>query len=157
MELLRQLLQEEKLTIQDLEGEVKALGFDPTNITDDQVGQVFDKLRVKYKANKLGKSTVGAIAKHNAISPVEALKTDLGKGLREVNSELDQMTLTIQEVVDTVVETKAKSMFALIKSIPQLTSSRVKHLIETSNGDMNFFRQSPDELKASLLSEFGIK
>ena len=157
MELLRQLLQEEKLTIQDLEGEVKALGFDPTNITDDQVGQVFDKLRVKYKANKLGKSTVGAIAKHNAISPVEFLKTDLGRGLREANSELDQMTLTIQEVVDTVVETKAQSMFSLIRSIPQLTTNRVKDLIEASNGDMTFFRQSSDELKASLLSEFGIK
>lgn len=91
------------------------------------------------------------------IDLTNSLKTDLGKGLREVNAELDQMTVIVQEVVDTVVETKAQSMFSLIKSIPQLTSGRVKQLIEASNGDMTFFRQSSNDLKESLLSEFGIK
>ena len=157
MDSLRKLLQQEKIPVQDLETKVRSLGFDPQNLTDSQVEAVFEKLKLESKNDKLQKSHSGAIAKHDAISPVDSLKTDLGRGLREVNAELDQMTATVQEVVDTVVETKAQSMFSLIKSIPQLTSGRVKQLIETSNGDMTFFRQSPADLKASLLSEFGIK
>lgn len=157
MELLKQLIESEKLTIPDLDAEVRDLGFNPETLTTEETNLIFEQLSTKYKSSKPSKKSAGAIAKHNAISPVEALKTDLGKGLREVNAELDQMTLTIQEVVDTVVETKAQSMFSLVKSIPQLTSGRVKELIEASNGDMTFFRQSSSDLKESLLSEFGIK
>lgn len=157
MELLKQLIESEKLTIPDLEAEVRGFGFNPENLTPEETNLIFEQLSTKYKNNKPSKKIAGAIAKQGAVSPVEFLKTDLGKGLREVNAELDQLTLTVQEVVDTVVESKAQLMFSLIRSIPQLTSGRVKELIEASNGDMRFFRQSSTDLKASLLSNFGIE
>ena len=157
MELLKQLIEDERINIPDLEAEVRGFGFNPENLTPEETNLIFEQLSTKYKNNKPSKKSASAIAKQGAVSPVEFLKADLANGLREVNSELDQMTITIQEVVDTVVETKAQSMFGLIKSIPQLTSSRVKQLVDASNGDMIFFRQSPAELKASLLHEFGIK
>lgn len=89
MELLRQLVESEKLTIPDLEAEVRELGFSTESLTPEETNLIFEQLSTKYKNSKPSKKNTGLSTKvATPVSATDTLKSDLRRGLQESRAEL---------------------------------------------------------------------
>lgn len=150
MELLKQLLASEKITVPNLEAEVKALGFDPDNISDDDALKIVDKLKQQHnsKISKTGKkpSTIPTPSTPNLEAATE-------KAVKQV----DAMVSQYQQLADKVVDAKSAKIIAIIEEIPNATMARVRQLLDDTEGNLDFFLTPIDDVQTNFLSKFGIE
>lgn len=143
MELLKQLLATAKITIPDLETEVKALGFDPSNISEADAINIADKLKVSYTNKTLKPSKKQPLT-------VEVVTEKAAKA----NKSIIQ---TYQTLADKVVEHDANKILTIIESIPNATMERVRELLDDSEGNLDFFLNPVEDVQATFLSKFGVE
>ena len=143
MELLKQLLTESKITVPDLEREVKALGFDPTKLSDSDALVIADKLKTMYS----GKSLKGSKKQSNL--SLELVTDKAAKANKSI-------VQTYQTMADKVVEHDANKILTIIEDIPNATMNRVRELLNDSEGNLDFFLNSIEDVQTNFLSKFGI-
>lgn len=145
MELLKQLLATAKVTVANLETEVKALGFDPVNLSEADAVTVAEKLKVTYSTKALN-----GCKKSQSNLPVE-IATD------KAVAKVDAMVNQYQQLADKVVEVKSSKIIAIIEDIPNATMNRVRQLLDDSEGNLDFFLNSVEDVQTAFLSKFNIE
>jgi hypothetical protein len=147
MELLKQLLAESKLTFPDLAAEVRSLGYDPDNLTDDDTLKIADLLKSKQGS----KMTTPAKNSKNALpsNPTE-------KATEKAVQKVDAMVNQYQQLADKVVEAKSAKIIGIIEDIPNATMARVRQLLDDSEGNLDFFLTPIEDVESNFLSKFGI-
>ena len=149
MELLKQLLKADKINIPNLEDEVRALGYDPGNLTDDDTLNIAGKLKEKF-SSKLAKNGNKKLAQNKPdVQPLEVV-TD--KAVKQV----DSMVARYQALADKVVESKAEKIIKIIEDIPNATMARVRQLLDDSDGNLDFFLNPLEDVESNFLSKFDI-
>lgn len=143
MEILKQLLASEKITIENLESEVQNLGFDPNNITDDDALKIVEKLKDRQKS-KLSKTNKKQMA------------TPLDNATNKAVQQTDAIVKQYQDLAEKVAEAKSVKILKIIEDIPNLTTTRVKELLESS-GNLDFFLDPIADIQDDILSKFGIE
>ena len=152
MQLLKQLLQADNVEILNLEDEIKALGFDPSNLSDDDALTVAAKLKEKH-ANKLSKSRGKKSDKSEVIPGNLSVEVATDKAVKKV----DEIVAQYQTLADKVVTKKSDAIIAIIENIPNATMSRVRQLLDDSEGNLDFFLNEIDDVETNFLSKFGIE
>lgn len=152
MQLLKQLLQADNVEILNLEDEVRALGFDPSSLSDDDALTVAIKLKEKH-ANKISKSRSKKGEKLESTPSNLSVEVATDKAVKKV----DAMVQQYQTLADKVVESKSTKIIEIIENIPNATMSRVRQLLDDSEGNLDFFLNTVDDVETSFLSKFGIE
>ena len=147
MELLKQLLAESKIVISDLAAEVRSLGYDPDNLTDDDTLKIADLLKSKQGS----KMTTPAKNVKNAL-PSNSAEKATEKAVQKVDAMISQY----QQLADKVVEVKSNKIIEIIEDIPNATMARVRQLLDDSEGNLDFFLTPPELVEENFLSKFGI-
>jgi thioester reductase-like protein len=143
MEILKQLLASEKISIENLESEVQNLGFDPANLSDDDALKIVEKLKEKQKS-KLSKNNKKQMA------------TPLDNATNKAVQQTDAIVKQYQDLAEKVAEAKSLKILKIIEDIPNLTTNRVKELLESS-GNLDFFLNPTENIQDDILSKFGIE
>ena len=173
MELLKQLLSVDSIVVTDLDYEVSALGYDPTNLSDTQAMEVATKL--KANAGKaITKTTKSKTAKVQQAKPATSdninrdTRTDrtpsinnglgqsLGHAVNQSVQEVQILQTGIKAAKDKIVSTKANEMLDEIADIPNATLQEFSKLAAQHAGNPAFFQQRTEEVTSSILSTFGI-
>ncbi len=147
METLKQLLAESKVIITDLAAQVRSLGYDPANLTDDDVLKVADLLKSQHgsKMTKNGKNSIPTVP-----TPTE-------KATQKAVQQVDAMVAQYQQLADKVVDAKSAKILGIIEDIPNATMARVRQLLDDSEGNLDFFLTPPEDVEANFLARFGIE
>ncbi|MBW4450719.1 MAG: hypothetical protein KME38_28805 [Spirirestis rafaelensis WJT71-NPBG6] len=148
MELLKQLLAESKTIIADLPAEVRALGFDPDNLTDDDTLKIAEIL----KSRQGSKMTTPA---KNTKNSLPATPTE--KATEKAVQKVDAMVSQYQQLADKVVEAKSNKIIEIIEDIPNATMARVRQLLDDSEGNLDFFLTPIEDVENNFLNRFGIE
>lgn len=147
METLRQLLKEAKVNIPDLEAEVRALGYDPVQLTDDDVLKIADLLKSKH----------GCKITKNVKNSQPANPTQTEKATEKAAKTNASIVATYQNLSNKVVERDAAKIVTIIENIPNATMSRVRELLGDSEGNLDFFLNPVEDVESNFLSKFGIE
>lgn len=175
MELLKQLLAADNIVVTDLDYEVSALGYDPTNLTDGQAMEAATKLKAKAgkaitKSNGKGKAAKTTPKEPQSVQPnlnretrtdrTPSINNGLGQSLNHAVSQSVEEVQIIQSGVkaakDKIVEVKANEMLNEIADIPNATLQEFSKLAAQYSGKPAFFQQRTEEVTQSILASFGI-
>jgi ABC-type transporter Mla subunit MlaD len=148
MNLLNQLLQNDNLQIPNLEDEVKALGYNPENLSDDDTLTLASKLKEKF-SSKLSKNRQKTKPMNND-KPIE-IATD--KAAKQVDAIVSQY----KNLADKVVERKSTEIIQIIENIPNATMNRVRQLLDDSEGNLDFFLKETGDVESAFFSKFNIE
>lgn len=143
MESLKQLLQTEKLSIPNLEDEVKALGYDPATLSETQAPEVFKKLKKSFSGKLAKGSKVSSEVAKQIATEIAATKTK-------------QAVENFQSLANETADRNAQKIIGIIESIPDLTMERVKDLLGDSEGNLDFFRNPIEDVRSNFFAKFDI-
>lgn len=149
MELLKQLLTADELNIPNLEDEVRALGYDPANLTDDDTLNIAGKLKEKFSSKLAKNGNKKLVQPKPQPQPLE-IATD--KAVKEV----DNIVSKYEALANKVVESKSSKIIKIIEDIPNATMARVRQLLDDSEGNLDFFLNSTEDVEAAFLAKFDI-
>lgn len=169
MELLKQLLAADKVKVPNLEDEVRALGYDPTQLGEDDAMKLAGELKAKFAKSitRSSKKTTNQPVKKQSgdldrsertdrtpvISFDQAMRQAAHQSFEEVESVLDG----VRDAKNRVATAKANEMLNEIADIPNATLSEFTKLAGDYKANPEFFRERGKETTNSILQSFGIE